>query len=83
MNVMQELEVNDVKNFLRMDIECFEEILCMVTPLIEKKDTLMRKAISARERLTATLRFLVSGQSYEDLKFQSCTIQTSTPHVFR
>lgn len=69
MNVMQELEVHDLKNFLRMDLECFEDILGMVTPLIEKKDTLMRKAVSARERLTATLRFLVSGQTYEDLKF--------------
>lgn len=68
---MQQLEVDDFKNFLRMDIDSFEEILGMVTPLIEKQDSLMRKAISARERLTATLRFLVSGQTYEDLKFST------------
>ncbi|XP_026475902.1 uncharacterized protein LOC113381140 [Ctenocephalides felis] len=29
----------------------------------------MRKAISPHEKLTATLRFLASGRSYEDLKF--------------
>lgn len=71
MNVMQQLEVDDLKNFLRMDIDSFEELLDMVTPIIKKQDSLMRKAISARERLTATLRFLVSGQSYEDLKFST------------
>ena len=29
----------------------------------------MRKAITPHERLTATLRFLATGASYEDLKF--------------
>jgi len=31
----------------------------------------MRKAISSHERLTATLRFLATGRSYEDLKFST------------
>ncbi|VEN34344.1 unnamed protein product [Callosobruchus maculatus] len=29
----------------------------------------MRQSISPQERLTATLRFLAAGRSYEDLKF--------------
>ncbi|VEN57307.1 unnamed protein product [Callosobruchus maculatus] len=29
----------------------------------------MRQSISPHERLTATLRFLATGRSYEDLKF--------------
>lgn len=29
----------------------------------------MRQSISASERLAATLRFLVTGMSYEELKF--------------
>ncbi|CAI6355528.1 unnamed protein product [Macrosiphum euphorbiae] len=32
----------------------------------------MRAAISAEERLIATLRFLSTGRSYEDLKFSTC-----------
>lgn len=31
----------------------------------------MRTAITPHERLTATLRFLVTGRSYEDLKFST------------
>ncbi|CAH1984112.1 unnamed protein product [Acanthoscelides obtectus] len=45
----------------------------LVKPLIEKKNTLFREAVSVEERLLATLRFLATGRSYEDLKF-SCII---------
>jgi hypothetical protein len=31
----------------------------------------MRKSISAEERLAATLRFLATGRSFEDLKFST------------
>ncbi|KAJ8035827.1 Protein ALP1-like [Holothuria leucospilota] len=41
----------------------------MVRPIIQKKDTIMREAISANERLSITLRFLATGNSFEDLKF--------------
>ena len=34
----------------------------------EKKNTKMRQAVTPHERLTATLRFLATGKSYEDLK---------------
>jgi hypothetical protein len=37
MNIIRELEVDDLKNFLRMDIASFEQLLAMVTPYIEKK----------------------------------------------
>ena len=40
-----------------------------VAPLITKQDTRLRKSISAQERLAVTLRFLASGESFEDLKF--------------
>jgi hypothetical protein len=41
----------------------------MVTPLIEKQDTCIRQAVSPHEILTATLRLLATGRTYEDLKF--------------
>jgi len=31
----------------------------------------MRRAITPRERLSVTLRFLATGRSYEDLKFSA------------
>ena len=62
--LMQELRVLDTssyRNFVRMDVTTFEELLKMVGPRIAHQDTVMRKAISAGERLAVTLRFLASG----------------------
>lgn len=46
-------------------------IVSLVSPLIKKRDTQMRPAISPHERLTATLRFLATGQQYERLKYST------------
>ncbi|XP_008181021.1 uncharacterized protein LOC103308774 [Acyrthosiphon pisum] len=76
MNLLHELQSNepaDFKNYLRMENHTFYELLDLVRPLIEKQNTIMRESISAEERLVATLRFLATGRSYEDLKF-SCAI---------
>lgn len=62
-------EINDYRNYLRMDENEFQILLKKVTPFIEKKDTVLREAISPRVRLIATLRFLATGRSFEDLKF--------------
>ncbi|KAL4084671.1 hypothetical protein QTP88_027598 [Uroleucon formosanum] len=47
------------------------ELLEMISPIITKQDTVMRKAISPTERLATTLRFLATGRSFEDLKFST------------
>ena len=62
-------EPEDYKNFLRMDGECYEEVLNLVKPMIVIQDTIMREAISPNERLSITLRFLATGNSFQDLKF--------------
>ena len=54
-----------------MDEDSYTTLLALVTPLIEKQDTIMRCAISAHERLSATLRYLATGRNYEDLKFST------------
>lgn len=54
-----------------MNEETYLKLLSLVAPFIEKKDTIMREAISPHERLTATLRFLATGRTYEDLKFST------------
>jgi hypothetical protein len=43
--------------------------LTKVTPYIQKKNTRLREAISAKRRLIATLRYLATGRSFEDMKF--------------
>ena len=62
--LLQELQVEDpqqFKSFLRMTANDLEEILKLVGPRISKKDTNMRQAIPATERLAVTLRFLATG----------------------
>lgn len=74
MILLKELEDTcppDFKNFVRMDVETYKYLLELVTPLIQKENTIMRDAISPNERLSATLRFLATGCSFEDLKFKT------------
>ena len=59
--LVQELRAEDTaafKNFLRMDQNCFDELLEMVKPHIQKQDT----SISAGEKLALTLRYLATGE---------------------
>lgn len=62
--LMQELENEDtpsLNNFLRMDKASFDKIANLKEPLIKKKNTRFRNAISVKERLAITLRFLATG----------------------
>jgi hypothetical protein len=52
-----------------MNEDTYLNLLPMATPLIGKQDTCMRQAVSSDERLTATLRLVATGRTYEDLKF--------------
>ena len=56
-------------NYTRMSENVFMELLLLVTPYIQKKDTVMRQAVSPRERLSATLRYLATGNTFKDLAF--------------
>ena len=56
-----QLDTSSYCNFLRMDSSSFEELLQKVGPKITFKDTNMRQAIPAGERLAVTLRFLATG----------------------
>lgn len=63
----------------------FDYLMNLVTPIIGKKDTQMRKAISPGERLAITLHFLASGQNYSALQFlfrvAQSTISLIVPEV--
>ncbi|XP_073519648.1 uncharacterized protein [Phyllobates terribilis] len=68
---LQEKNPHDFRNYLRMSEESFKELLERVTPRIQRKDTAMRAAIPADERLAVTLRFLATGRSFQDLHFSA------------
>lgn len=73
-NLLKELREDnpdDFKNYLRMNSDVFDELLHMVEPYLKKQETPMRTTISPQERLLATLRFLATGRSYEDLKYST------------
>lgn len=62
-------DINGFKEFTRMSYEEYKFLLEKVRPVISRKDTNMRKSISAETRLLITLRFLATGDSYRSLMF--------------
>lgn len=56
------------KNFLRLNEEQFKEILDRIAHRIKKQDTNMRLAITPEQKLTLTLKFLASGDSFKSLE---------------
>ncbi|KAJ8035669.1 hypothetical protein HOLleu_19415 [Holothuria leucospilota] len=64
-NLETELLTEDpeqLHNFRRMDDAAYAELLQKITPLIIRKDTVMRQAIGPGERLSITLRYLATGE---------------------
>lgn len=51
-------------NFLRVSPEIFDDLLNRVTPLIQRQDTVFRKAIPPGMRLAITLRYLATGKAF-------------------
>jgi hypothetical protein len=73
-NLLKDLrlsEPSDFQHFLRLDATSFDELLKMITPRIEKRNTTMRDAIPPSQRLSITLRYFATGNTFEDLKFTS------------
>ncbi|KAJ8945477.1 hypothetical protein NQ314_009229 [Rhamnusium bicolor] len=66
-------EPQDLRNYLRMSETSFQELLQLISGKIKKQNTIMRESVSSEERLVATLQFLATGRSYENLKF-SCAM---------
>ena len=73
-NLLKEIsavEVDDYKNYLRMNEETFDKVLRKIEPFLSRKDTVMRSSLPASERLVLTLRYLATGRNFEDLKFSA------------
>ncbi|GFT47805.1 protein ALP1-like [Trichonephila clavipes] len=72
-NLMKELALEDsesYRRFLRMNVSTFEELVALLSPSIERKNTSMRKAIPAAERIALTLRYLATGETQSSLSYQ-------------
>ncbi|KAL8569159.1 hypothetical protein ACOMHN_020286 [Nucella lapillus] len=70
--LLQELFCEDqkeVKRFLRLSKDSFDEVLERVGRRIAKQHTPMRRAIEPGERLAITLRYLGSGDSFISLSY--------------
>ena len=59
-----------------MDEDTYLNLLSMHIPLTKKNVTLVGQTITPHERVSAILRFLATGRSYEDLKFSIISPQT-------
>lgn len=60
-------DLDAYKNHLRMSEQKFEELLQKVSPLIQKKNTLLRDSLPARVKLQVVLRYLATGDSFSSL----------------
>jgi hypothetical protein len=69
LNFIKNDSPEDYKNYLRMSDENVQYLIAKVKPLIAKQDTVMRNAVTPEARITATLRILATGRSFENLKF--------------
>jgi hypothetical protein len=78
MREVAEEEPQDYRNILRMSMSQFEDLLQLVTPLIQRQNTEMRLAIPARVKLEVTLRYLAGG---ETLKFLASTFRVALPSI--
>ncbi|XP_046679468.1 protein ANTAGONIST OF LIKE HETEROCHROMATIN PROTEIN 1-like [Homalodisca vitripennis] len=55
------------KDFCRMSKPLFDRLVELVIPLIARKDTNWRLALSVEEKLTITVRYLATGSSFKCL----------------
>ena len=69
------------QKYLRMDYDIYNELLERISPLIVKQDTNSCDAVTPHERLAATLRYLATGRSFEDLKFSTRISAQSLGHI--
>lgn len=70
--LLKELASEDPRsyyNIMRLTVPKFEELLEMISPLIQKEDTRWRESISCRTKLEITLRYMASGDSLKSLQY--------------
>ena len=84
-NIYQNLRESDREwhyRYVRMSKERFDHLPGLLREKITKKDTQMRVAITAEERLVITLRYLSSGMSQQDLCYNFRVRLTTMSTIF-
>ncbi|KAF8787990.1 hypothetical protein HNY73_009533 [Argiope bruennichi] len=71
------------RRWLRMNTASFEYLLSLVSPHISGRDTNMRIAITAGEKLAVTLRYLASGETQSSLSFQFRIAQNTISGIIK
>ncbi|KAJ8042925.1 hypothetical protein HOLleu_09811 [Holothuria leucospilota] len=67
---MEEEMLNTLAAILiRMTPEIFHELVDALSPLLEKKDKFMRKALEPELKIAITLCYLAIGDSYKSLMY--------------
>ena len=69
--------------YVRMSKERFDHLLSLVCDKIMKKDTQMRSAITAEERLLIWLPYLASGVSQQDLCWSFRIVKMTASNIVR
>jgi hypothetical protein len=67
--LLMDESTGNFKNFLRMSSEDFEILINWIGPKIQKMNTQFGESVHVKERLTVTLRFLATGDSYTSLQY--------------
>ena len=84
-NIVQELMIEDTPSYremMQMTHEDFVKILELIEPDITRcQVTGGHKVISAAERLTLTIRFLATGETYRSLSFQFCISKSAISYI--
>jgi len=70
--LMEELRCEDeasFENFMRFPVVLFQEFVDIIGPKVQRKDTSYRPALPAALKIAVTLRYLATGNTYQDLHF--------------
>ncbi|XP_017476804.1 PREDICTED: uncharacterized protein LOC108366840 [Rhagoletis zephyria] len=82
----KELLISDkasYKNYLRMTETQFNFLLSFIKEDLRKQDTIMWSAISPAEKLSLTLRFLATGETFQSLNFHSKISKAAISGIIR
>lgn len=70
-----------------MTVEQFNELLSTIEPQVAKRDTIMRNAITPKQKIEVTLWYLASGDSFQFLallfRLPVTTISRFIPEVLQ
>lgn len=68
MKHLRESDEKSFKNFVKVDLELFNEMVEDLGPRLQKRETNFRKPLSTGLKLAITLRYLATGDNRKQMK---------------